>query len=422
MTLLADVVTASQEVTDTSSRSRKVAVLAELLRRLDPGEVPVVVGFLAGAPRRGGVGVGYSTIYGARKRAGGSGVRSRSRSSIARSATSRRRRAAARLRGAGRFSRELLDRATEPEAEFVRRLFTGELRQGALAGLMVDAVAKAAGVPGELARRALMLSGDLTRTAEIALAEGEEGLRGVGFELFRPVLPMLASTAESVGDAVRASSARRSSGSSTGSASRSTGGGDEVRIYTRNLNDITDALPGIVDAVRRLPVDRRCSTARRCGWARTARPRSRTPSRGSTARLRPRGWSHSSSTCCTSTARTCSTAARGACRAARGDRAAAPDPARSSRRARRRRARARRRRCDAGPRRRRRQGCRLAVRRRATRQGVAQGQAGADVRPRRARRRVGSRPPAGMALEPAPRRPRPGHRRVRDGGQDASRA
>ena len=64
MTLLADVVTASQEVTDTSSRSRKVAVLAELLRRLEPGEVTAVVGFLAGAPRQGRVGVGYSTIYG----------------------------------------------------------------------------------------------------------------------------------------------------------------------------------------------------------------------------------------------------------------------------------------------------------------------------------------------------------------------
>src|ERR671913_534800 len=97
---------------------------------------------------------------------------------------------------------ELLSRATEPEAGFIKRLFTGELRQGALAGLMVDAVAKAAGVSGELARRALMLSGDLTRTAEIAMTRGEEGLREVGFEIFRPIFPMLASTAASVPDAV----------------------------------------------------------------------------------------------------------------------------------------------------------------------------------------------------------------------------
>src|SRR5439155_11986311 len=71
---------------------------------------------------------------------------------------------------------DLFGRATEEEAEFVGRLFTGELRQGALAGLMVDAVAKAAGVPAEIARRALMLSGDLTGTAEIAITNGEEGL------------------------------------------------------------------------------------------------------------------------------------------------------------------------------------------------------------------------------------------------------
>ena len=145
---------------------------------------------------------------------------------------------------------ELLGRATEQEAEFVKRLLTGELRQGALAGLMVDAIVKAAGVSAELARRALMLSGDLTRTAELAMAEGEEGLRAVGFELFRPILPMLASTAESVAEAVgsfdRASVEWKLDGIRIQIHRR----GDEVRVYTRNLNDITHALPGIVDAVR----------------------------------------------------------------------------------------------------------------------------------------------------------------------------
>jgi DNA ligase-1 len=78
---------------------------------------------------------------------------------------------------------DLLCRATDEEADFVKWLSTGELREGELAGLMVDAVAKAPGVPGARARGALMLSGDLTRTAEVALAEGEEGLRRIGFEL-----------------------------------------------------------------------------------------------------------------------------------------------------------------------------------------------------------------------------------------------
>jgi DNA ligase-1 len=149
----------------------------------------------------------------------------------------------------------LLERATEDEADFIRRLFTGELRQGALAGLMIDAVAKAAGVPGELARRALMLSGDLTRTAEIAIVQGEEGLREVGFELFRPIFPMLASAAESAEAALAGFELASVEWKLDGIRIQIHRRGDEVRVYTRNLNDITDTLPGIVRAVRALPVE-----------------------------------------------------------------------------------------------------------------------------------------------------------------------
>jgi DNA ligase-1 len=253
MTLLADVVTASMDLADTSSRSRKVAILAELLKRLDASEVPLAVGFLAGVPRQGRVGVGYSTIYGiAPEPAEEASLRiddlDRAISDVQE------------MTGGGSSAKrkqilgELLVRATRPEADFVKRLFTGELRQGALTGLMIDAVANAAGVSGEIARRALMLSGDLTRTAEIALTKGEEGLRGVGFELFRPVLPMLASTAASTREAIasfqRASVEWKLDGIRIQVHCR----GHEVRVYTRNLNEITHSLPGIVDAVRRLPV------------------------------------------------------------------------------------------------------------------------------------------------------------------------
>ena len=253
MTLLADAVTASLDVAATSSRSRKVAILAELLRELDATEVAICVGLLSGVPRQGRVGVGYATVYGLElapapepsltlddvdraiseiEAATGSG-----------SATERK-----------RLLTELLARATAPEGEFLRQLLTGGLRQGALAGVMVDAVAKAANVPGELTRRALMLSGDLPRTAEIAAMRGEGGLREVGFEIFRPILPMLASTATSVADAL--------SGFELGSVEFKLDGiriqihrrGDEIRIYTRNLNEITESLPGIVAAVRALPV------------------------------------------------------------------------------------------------------------------------------------------------------------------------
>jgi DNA ligase 1 len=253
VTLLADVVAASRDVAGTSARSRKVAILAELLTRLDPSEVPLAVGFLAGVPRQGRVGIGYSTIYGIERPPADEASLTIDQLDAAIAGVQE-------TRGSGSSAKrkqilaELLGRATEHEADFVKRLFTGELRQGALAGVMVDAIAKAAGVSGEIARRALMLSGDLTRTAGIAMTRGEEGLREVGFEIFRPIFPMLASTAESVGDAVasfdRASVEWKLDGIRIQIHRRD----EDVRIYTRNLNDITHALPGIVDAVLHLPV------------------------------------------------------------------------------------------------------------------------------------------------------------------------
>jgi DNA ligase 1 len=253
MALLAEVVSASRDVAATSARSGKVAILAELLGRIDPGEVPLAVGFLAGVPRQGRVGVGYSTIYGIN-------CAPAAEPSLTIGALDRAISDVQETTGSGSATRrkqildELLGRATEQEADFVKRLFTGELRQGALAGVMIEAIAKAAGVPGEVARRALMLSGDLTRTAEIAIAKGEEGLREVGFEIFRPILPMLASTAATVSDAVGSFERSSVEWKLDGIRIQIHRRGDDVRVYTRNLNDITDALPGIVDAVRRLPV------------------------------------------------------------------------------------------------------------------------------------------------------------------------
>jgi DNA ligase 1 len=253
MTLLADVVGASKRVAETSSRSAKIAILAELLRRLETSEVAIVAGFLSGVPRQGRFGVGYSTIYGVERLAAGEA--SLTVDELDRAITQ-----IQEARGSGSAARrrellgEVLRRATEDEGDFVRRLFTGELRQGALAGLMADGVAKAAGVSAEIVRRALMLSGDLPRTAELAMTQGEEGLREVGFEIFRPILPMLASTADNVADAVssfdRASVEWKLDGIRIQIHRRA----EEVRIYTRNLNDITHALPGIVEAVLRLPV------------------------------------------------------------------------------------------------------------------------------------------------------------------------
>ncbi len=253
MALLADLVEASQSVAGTSSRSNKVATLAELLRTLEPDEVPVATGLLSGVPRQGRVGVGYSTIYGLEHEMAASpsltigeldaAISELQATTGSGSATRRR-----------ALLERLLARSTAAEADFIRRLFTGELRQGALGGIMVDAIAKAARVPLELARRAYMLSGDLTRTAQVALTEGEDGLRAVGFELFRPVLPMLASSADTIPDALagfeRASVEWKLDGIRIQIHRR----GDDVRIFTRNLNDVTHDLTSTVDAALRLPV------------------------------------------------------------------------------------------------------------------------------------------------------------------------
>jgi DNA ligase 1 len=253
MTLLGDVVTASRLVGDTSSRSRKVTILAELLCRLDADEVPICVGFLSGVPRQGRVGIGYSTVYAVQPRSADAPTLTvievdRAIDEIERAAGPGSARARSQLLS------ELLRRATEPEAAFLRRLFTGELRQGALAGLMADAVAKAAAVPSELARRALMLSGDLTRMAAVAMADGEQGLRQIGFEIFRPILPMLASTGAGVAEAVSTFARASVEWKLDGIRIQIHRRGDEVRIYTRNLNDITATVPGIVEAALRLPV------------------------------------------------------------------------------------------------------------------------------------------------------------------------
>jgi DNA ligase 1 len=253
MTLFADVVAASSEVALTSSRSRKIAILAHLLARLDADEVGICVAFLSGIPRQGRIGVGHATAYRLTPEPAAEPtltVADVDRAIDDVQAVSGSGSAAARKQ----LLLELLERATESEAGFLRRLFTGELRQGALAGLMADAVSKAAGVPGPIARRALMLSGDLPRMARLAMTEGEGALRDVGFEIFRPILPMLASTGASVEEAM--------SGFELASVEYKLDGiriqvhrrDSEVRIYTRNLNEITPSLPGINEVVRGLPL------------------------------------------------------------------------------------------------------------------------------------------------------------------------
>jgi DNA ligase-1 len=256
MTLLAEVVASSDAVAATSARSAKVALLSDLLGRIDGEEVPICVAILSGTPRQGRIGVGYAAVY----RIPPHPSHPAEAASLTVGDLDRAVDALAAATGGGSSARRrailagLLARATAPEDAFIRRLLTGELRQGALAGLMADAVARAAGVNADLTRRALMLSGDLSRTAQIAITGGEAGLRAVGLALFTPVLPMLAAPGSSVQEAIAGCERALVEYKLDGLRVQIHRRGEEVCIYTRNLNDITPTLPGIVDAIGRLPV------------------------------------------------------------------------------------------------------------------------------------------------------------------------
>jgi DNA ligase-1 len=250
--LLAAVAATSATVTATRSRTTKVAALADLLRRLDPAEAPVAVGFLTGEPRQGRIGVGWATAV--RIDAPPAAQPSLTLLDVDRRLTELQG-----TTGPGSTERratllaDLLARATSPEADLLRRLLTGELRQGALAGLMVDAVARAAGVPLDAVRRAAMYGGDLGEAARIALSDGEPGLRAVSLLVGRPVQPMLAAASASVGDALANVGTASVEWKLDGARVQVHRRGDDVRIFTRNLNDVTARLPGIVAAVRRMP-------------------------------------------------------------------------------------------------------------------------------------------------------------------------
>jgi DNA ligase-1 len=251
--LLADLVATSNTVASTRARSTKTAALAELLARLAPDEIESAVGFLTGEPHQGRIGVGWATAYGVE-------VEPAVQPTLTIAEVDR---ALDRIQATtgsgstvGRQSvlREVFERATRDELDFLRRLLVGELRQGALAGLMTDAIAKAAAVPVALVRRAAMFSGDLGRVAVVALTQGAEGLHAVGLEVGRGVQPMLASGAPDVAAALTEVGRASVEWKLDGARIQVHRHGDDVRIYTRNLNEITGRLPGVVDWARALPV------------------------------------------------------------------------------------------------------------------------------------------------------------------------
>ncbi len=252
MTLLADVVAASQNVASTRSRTAKIATLAALFAELAPDEVEPVVGFLTGAPRQGRVGVGWATVWKpaivpAAQPSLTVGELDALVSSVQEATGTGSQAARAALLEA------CFARATGDEQDFIRRLFVGELRQGALAGVVGDAVAKAAGVTVTAMRRAAMLQGDLGRAAALALHGDDGALEAVGLHVLHPVQPMLAASSKDIADAMERTGEASVEWKLDGARVQVHRHGDDVRVFTRNLNDITDRVPSVVDAMRAMP-------------------------------------------------------------------------------------------------------------------------------------------------------------------------
>ena len=151
-----------------------------------------------------------------------------------------------------------MERATAEEQQFLFALAIGEVRQGALEGIMAEAVAKAAGVASGRVRRAAMLAGDLGAVAEAVLTEGEAGLAHWSLQLFRPVQPMLADSADDVAEGMQTAGGGRVAieWKLDGARMQVHRDGDRVAIYTRNLNDVTARLPEVVELVRSMAAQR----------------------------------------------------------------------------------------------------------------------------------------------------------------------
>ena len=250
---LADVVAASRTVAATRSRTAKTDALAELFARCDPDEVGVVVAHLSGVLPQRRLGVGFRSLGSLPPPAGEASL------TVAEVDAAFDRLAATTGAGSAASRRaelaDLMGRATADEQAFLRDLITGNLRQGALDGVVLGAVAKAYAVPEPVVRRAAMLAGTAAETARLAASGGTVALEQVGLVVGRPVRPMLAASAKTAGEAVEAVGGGQLlvDGKLDGIRVQVHRRSGVVTVYTRSLDEITERVPEVVEAVAGLP-------------------------------------------------------------------------------------------------------------------------------------------------------------------------
>jgi ATP-dependent DNA ligase I len=250
---LDEVAAASDDVAATSSRLKKIERLSSLLAQLRPVEVPIAIAYLSGALPQGSIGVGWASLRDVPAPAG-------EPATLPLMDVDAALRRIGGLAGAGSQAarrdelQALFGRATDREQRFLRGLLMGEVRQGALEGVMLEAVARASGVPAPQVRRAAMLAGDLGVVGAAAIGGGASALAGFGLTPLQPVQPMLARSAPDVRTAFERIRPGAVEWKLDGARLQIHRAGDEVRAFTRNLADVTDRVPEIVDAIGRLPI------------------------------------------------------------------------------------------------------------------------------------------------------------------------
>ncbi|WP_369244903.1 ATP-dependent DNA ligase [Streptomyces sp. R41] len=252
--LLSRLAHVSQEVAATSARSRKIALLAELFRDAEADDVPIVIPYLAGRLPQGRLGIGWKILS--------RPVPPAPEPSLTVREVDARLSELGTVTGAGsqaeraRLVGELMAAATEDEQRLLFGLISGEVRQGALDAVAVEGLAEATGAPGADVRRAVMLAGSLQTVAQALLSHGPQALDDFRLTIGRPVLPMLAHTAGSVSEAVEKLGACAVEEKLDGIRVQVHRDGDDVRIYTRTLDDITDRLPELTSAAMELKGER----------------------------------------------------------------------------------------------------------------------------------------------------------------------
>ncbi|MFF4862918.1 ATP-dependent DNA ligase [Streptomyces sp. NPDC001231] len=270
--LLARLAQVSREVAAASARSRKIVLLAELFREAGAEDVPVVIPYLAGRLPQGRLGVGWKVL--GRRVAPAAGASLTVREVDARLSE------LGKVSGPGsqaeraRIVDELMGAATEDEQRFLLGLLTGEVRQGALDAIAVEALAGATGAPPADVRRAVMLAGSLQTVAQALLADGPPALERFRLTVGRPVLPMLAHSASSVAEAVERLGACAVEEKLDGIRVQVHRDGDTVRVHTRTLDDITDRLPELTAAARELNGERFILDGEVISFGADGRPRS----------------------------------------------------------------------------------------------------------------------------------------------------